>query len=71
MDKDDLIYLVLLVFTIVIGDFVRRIEDVKVKQNLSTAIGFVIVTIVSGVHVLHVIIETVVNAFIICFAPTK
>lgn len=71
MDRDDLIYFALLVFTIVIGDFIRRLENAKLKQNLSTAIGFVIVTIVSGAHVLHVVIETIVNAVIISFAPAK
>lgn len=71
MDKDDFIYFALLVFTIIIGDYVRRIQDVKVKQSLSTIIGFVIVTFVSGAHVLHIIIETLLNAVIICFAPKK
>ena len=71
MDGDDLIYLLLLLFTIVLGDGIRRIENSQLKQYSSTLAGIVICFLVSGVHICHAIVETAINAIIICYLPSK
>lgn len=65
MDKDDVIYVILLLFSIGFGKVIRTIEDVKKKRNLATAVGFLIVLAVSGRHIWHSLCLILVNAFII------
>jgi lysophospholipid acyltransferase 7 len=65
MEWDDIVYLLLLFFSIGIGHFFRQIEDKENRKWLSSGLGFLLVFIVSGRHILHPIICTLVNAFII------
>lgn len=71
MDGDDTIYLLLLLFTIAVGDVIRRIENPQLKQYSATVIGLLVCVTVSGVHICHAIVETAINAIIICYLPSK
>lgn len=68
---DDVIYFLLLLTTIGLGEVIRRFDNAKLKQNFASIIGFAIVFIVSGFHSLHCVLTTAVNAFIICFFSPK
>ncbi|XP_057365709.1 lysophospholipid acyltransferase 7-like [Daphnia carinata] len=68
---DDVIYLLLLLSTIGLGEVIRRFDNAKLKQNVASIIGFAIVFIVSGFHSLHCVLTATVNAFIICFVSPK
>jgi lysophospholipid acyltransferase 7 len=65
MEWDDIVYLLLLIFSIGIGYVCRQIEDNESRKWLSSGLGFLLVFIVSGRHILHPIICTLINAFII------
>jgi len=71
METDDVIYILLLFLSVLLGDVVRRIGDPKTKQNISTLFGSIIVVLVSRWHAIHCLIEAAVNGLIICFAPPK
>ncbi|PSN54449.1 Lysophospholipid acyltransferase 7 [Blattella germanica] len=71
MEWDDVIYLALLFFSIGIGQVFRQIEDKNTKKWLSTGLGFLLVFIVSGRHILHPIFCTLVNALIILYGDRR
>jgi lysophospholipid acyltransferase 7 len=65
MEWDDVVYLCLLFASVIFGYVIRQIEDKESRKWLSSGLGFLLVFIVSGRHILHPIICTLVNAFII------
>ncbi|XP_069695683.1 lysophospholipid acyltransferase 7 [Periplaneta americana] len=65
MEWDDIVYVLLLFFSIGIGYVFREIHDKESRKWLSSGLGFLLVFIVSGKHILHPIFCTVINAFII------
>jgi len=65
MEWDDIVYLLLLIFSIVIGYVFRQIQDEGTRKWLSSGLGFLLVFTVSGTHILHPILCTLVNATII------
>ncbi|XP_076656148.1 membrane bound O-acyltransferase domain containing farjavit [Halictus rubicundus] len=68
----DVFYVVLLVACVFIGKVYRQIENVQAKQWACTSLGFLLTTIVSGSHVIHPVISTVINAIIITkLSPKK
>lgn len=71
MEKDDIIYLALLLVSVVSGEFVRRIRRFQLKQILTSAIGLVIVILVSGSHVANTFLGAAINGLIICYASPK
>ncbi|KAK4029280.1 Lysophospholipid acyltransferase 7 [Daphnia magna] len=71
MLSDDVIYFLLLLTTIGLGEVIRRFDNAKLKQNVASIIGFTIIFIVSGFHSLHCVLTAAVNAFIICFVSPK
>ena len=71
MEKDDIIYLALLLVSVVSGEFVRRIRCFQLKQILTSAIGLVIVILVSGSHVANTFLGAAINGLIICYASPK
>jgi lysophospholipid acyltransferase 7 len=71
MEWDDVVYLLLLFFSIAIGHVFRQIEDKESRKWLSSGLGFLLVFIVSGKHILHPIICTFINAFIILAADRR
>jgi len=68
---DDVIYLLLLLTTIGLGEVLRRFDNANIKKIISTAIGFAIVFIVSGFHTLHCVLTAAVNALIIRYVSPK
>lgn len=62
---NDVVYVLLLLFSIAIGPFYRRIKGPRAKQWVATLLGFALVVCVSGLSVLHPIITVFVNAIII------
>lgn len=71
MEWDDIVYLLLLILSVGLGDFTRRLESAHIKQLVSSSFGVLVVLVVSGWHALHCLIETTVNAIIICCLPAK
>lgn len=67
----DVVYVILLFLCVAVGVFYQKIEDPHVKKWICTIIGFALVIIVSGTHLLHPLIVTLINAFIITKLPPK
>ena len=65
MEWDDVVYLCLLFASVAVGNVTRKVEDKESRKWLSSGLGFLFVFIVSGRHILHPIICTLVNTFII------
>lgn len=62
---EDIVYLGLLLLSIWFGQYYRKIKDPFTRQWVSTLYGLLVVTTVSGSHVVHPIICTLVNAIIV------
>lgn len=71
MEGDDVVYILLLFTTIVLGEGVRRLDNAHLKQSVGTSIGIAIVLIVSGFHILHCVAVVAVNALIVTFISPK
>lgn len=71
MEWDDVVYLSLLFASVAVGYVTRQIEDKESRKWLSSGLGFLLVFIVSGRHILHPIICTLVNAVIIIAADRR
>lgn len=71
MEVDDIVYVCLLFASIGIGYVFRQVEDKESRKWLSSGFGFLLVFIVSGRHILHPIICTLVNAIIIIAADRR
>jgi len=71
MNRDDVIYLALLLASICFGELVRRINDARLKQRTTTVLGLAVVYLVSGIHISHALLVTIVNAAFICWLPVK
>ncbi|XP_078035527.1 membrane bound O-acyltransferase domain containing farjavit [Augochlora pura] len=61
----DVFYVVLLLSCVFVGKIYRQIENVYERQWSCTMFGFFLVLIVSGGHIIHPVISTVINAIII------
>lgn len=61
----DVIYVSLLLFCVFIGFHYRKIEDPHVKKWTSTIIGVITTALVTGEHIFHPFIFTLINAIII------
>ncbi|XP_043283396.1 lysophospholipid acyltransferase 7 [Venturia canescens] len=68
---DDVIYVGLLLISVAFGSFFREIKNPATKQWVSTALGLTIAFIVSGRHVAHPLICTLVNALILTQCPMR
>jgi hypothetical protein len=67
----DFIYLGTLVFCIVFGEQLRKFKDVNVRKNVATVLGAAIVFMLSGLHIVHPVFMTLVNAGIILYGNPK
>lgn len=67
----DIIYLGLLLASIVVGNFVLKIDGVQRRKTFCTLFGALLVVLVSGQHAVHSMLVTTVNAFIIVVCPCK
>ncbi|XP_028137199.1 lysophospholipid acyltransferase 7 [Diabrotica virgifera virgifera] len=71
MNTDDIIYLGLIFFQMGFGFYYRTINNVENKKLIGAAVGLAIAVVVSGFHVLHVLISTLINACIILFIDKR
>lgn len=71
MIADDIIYVLLLIVSIAVGSVIRSITDIKKQQLFSTAFGFLLVFLVSGKHIIHPIITTLINSVIILYCKKQ
>lgn len=71
MDINDVIYIVLLILSIGFGYVFKNIEDKNSRKWVSSSIGFLLVLIVSGVHILHPILCTIVCSIIIVYTDKR
>ncbi|RZC27664.1 lysophospholipid acyltransferase 7 [Asbolus verrucosus] len=71
MNVDDVVYLGLLFFSIGFGYYYRQIGDRNVKKNVGTIVGLLITLVVSGFHILHILITVFINACIILYINKK
>lgn len=71
MEWDDVVYLSMLFLSIGLGHVFQKIVDKNTKKWAATIIGLVLVYVVSGNHILHTLVCTLVNAVIIRFGSKK
>lgn len=71
MHVDDIVYLICLVSCIYFGNFYRKIKDSEQQKFIGTALGVLILFIVSGFHILHNFVSFAVCAAAITLCPTK
>lgn len=65
MDYDDIIYLIALFFSIGFGLLYRDIKDINKRKNVGTIVGLGICLLVSGIHILHLLVFTLINILIV------
>lgn len=71
MNKDDIVYIVLLLLSILYGHFYKNIVLVYVKKWIGTVFGLFIIAMVSGWHCFHPIVSAFVCASIIKWSSKK
>lgn len=71
MDYDDIIYLAILLSCIGFGYFYREIKDVNQKKQIGTAVGLLVILLVSGVHIIHILVTFLINAVIILLVSKR
>ncbi|XP_076233685.1 membrane bound O-acyltransferase domain containing farjavit [Calliopsis andreniformis] len=68
----DVVYVIILFLCVIIGFSYRKIDDPYVKQWACTIIGLIITVLVSGRHMVHPFVMTLINAIIITkLSPRK
>lgn len=65
ISDDDITYVGLLILSFFYSFIFRKVKHKSIKQWMATVYGTFIVLIVSGLHIIHPIICTVVNAILI------
>jgi len=65
MLSDDAVYAAFLFLSFLFSFLFRKVKHKSVKQWMSTIFGAIIVVAVSGIHVLHPIVCTLINAVLI------
>lgn len=68
---DDIIYVAVLVLCIAFGKVFRDIKDAATKQWVATGFGVLVGFVVSGVHIVHPIICTVITALLLTNLPSR
>ncbi|KAF4521844.1 hypothetical protein B566_EDAN003718 [Ephemera danica] len=71
MNTDDIVYIVLLIFSIGIGFLFKKIEDKSTQQWFASVVGFILIFIVSGIHIIHPLLCITVTALIITFSDRR
>ncbi|XP_055682633.1 lysophospholipid acyltransferase 7 [Lutzomyia longipalpis] len=64
-NRDDIIYITVLLSCIVVGKYYRKITDCDEKEKFGNRLGIAIIIIVSGFHSFHIFISFAVSAGII------
>ncbi|XP_049853119.1 lysophospholipid acyltransferase 7 isoform X1 [Schistocerca gregaria] len=65
MEWDDVLYVSFLLFSILFGHVIRTIRSRDKKKYIATFVGLLVVYAVSGVHILHPLLSTLVSTMII------
>jgi len=65
MYSDDTVYVGLLVVSFLFSFLFRKVKHKSVKQWMATVYGVIIILTVSGLHIVHPIICTLVNSILI------
>lgn len=65
MFSDDTVYVGFLVLSFLFSFLFRKVKHKNVKKWMSTICGIIIILAVSGLHTVHPIICTLVNAILI------
>lgn len=68
---DDIIYMSLLFISVAIGPIIRNVPNPYYRKMSSTILGFIIVFIVSGNHIIHPLLVTFINALILLICNKK
>lgn len=67
MNLEDIIYVLLLCFSMCFGSYYRRIQNAEVKKIVGTLVGFFLVVVVSGIHTIHLLLTTFINSCLILY----
>ncbi|CAL4091818.1 unnamed protein product, partial [Meganyctiphanes norvegica] len=67
MNTDDIIYVCLLLGTIGFGSIFRKLPSSEVRKWVGSVMGLVMITMVSGIHVLHPLTLTAINIGILTY----
>ena len=65
MSPDDYVYVGLLICSVAVGPLIRYLNDYRLKQLVSSALGFAIVVSVCREHFVHSLVTSLVNCLII------
>ncbi|KAJ8945254.1 hypothetical protein NQ318_016674 [Aromia moschata] len=71
MNTEDIVYLCLLFFSMGFGIHYRTIQNPDIKRKVGALVGLVIVFVVSGLHAIHPVISTLINACIILYTDKR
>lgn len=71
MNNQDVVYLLCLLTCIAIGSYTRKIKDESLRKFVNTAIGLLVVLIVSGVHILHCLLSFLLGAAVLVFVDPR
>ncbi|XP_063362125.1 lysophospholipid acyltransferase 7-like [Cydia amplana] len=70
-NKNDIIYLSLLLFSVAIGPYYRSINSVNAKKWAGTGLGLLLIVIVSGYNAVHPILSALLGILAIKLATVK
>lgn len=70
-NKNDIIYLSLLLFSVAVGPYFRRICDVNLKKWVGSFLGLVLIFIVSGFSAFHPILSAFLGIIVIKVASVR
>lgn len=64
-NRDDIIYVTVLLSCIAVGKYYRKIAESAEKEKFGNILGVLIIVIVSGFHTLHIFVSFAASAGII------
>lgn len=70
-NKNDIIYVSLLLFSVAVGPYFRRIKDVNLKKWVGSFLGLLLIVIVSGANALHPILSAFIGIIAIKIASVR
>lgn len=70
-NKNDIIYLSLLLFSVFIGPYYRSINSIRAKKLAGTVLGLLLVVIVSGYNAAHPILSAALGILAIKLVPVR
>lgn len=70
-NKNDIVYLSLLLLSVAVGPYYRKISDVNLKKWVSSSFGLLLIAIVSGSNAFHPILSAFLGLIIIKVASVR